>query len=82
MLNIIAESVTIINHLDESTFRHHLMLAGIKEEDLTSLMDKIKTRIRYDPSQLSLEDAKARLTELISLEIRSLRSRTVTSIRS
>jgi len=45
-------------------------------------MDKIKTRIRYDPSQLSLEDAKARLTELISLEIRSLRSRTVTSIRS
>ncbi len=82
MLNIIAESVTITNHLDESTFRHHLMLAGIKEEDLTSLMDKIKTRIRYDPSQLSLEDAKARLTELISLEIRSLRSRTVTSIRS
>jgi len=82
MLNIIAESVTIMNHLDESTFRHHLMLAGIKEEDLTSLMDKIKTRIRYDPSQLSLEDAKARLTELISLEIRSLRSRTVTSIRS
>jgi len=71
-----------MNHLDESTFRHHLMLAGIKEEDLTSLMDKIKTRIRYDPSQLSLEDAKARLTELISLEIRSLRSRTVTSIRS
>jgi hypothetical protein len=58
------------------------MLVGIKEEDLTSLMDKIKTRIRYDPSQLSLEDAKARLTELISLEIRSLRSRTVTSIRS
>jgi len=82
MLNIIAESVTITNHLDESTFRHHLMLAGIKEEDLTSLMDKIKTRIRYDPSQLSLEDAKARLRELISLEIRSLRSRTVTSIRS
>ena len=82
MLNIIAESVTITNHLDESTFRHHLMLAGIKEEDLTSLLDKIKTRIRYDPSQLSLEDAKARLTELISLEIRSLRSRTVTSIRS
>ena len=82
MLNIIAASVTIMNHLDESTFRHHLMLAGIKEEDLTSLMDKIKTRIRYDPSQLSLEDAKARLTELISLEIRSLRSRTVTSIRS
>ena len=82
MLNIIAESVTITNNLDESTFRHHLMLAGIKEEDLTSLMDKIKTRIRYDPSQLSLEDAKARLTELISLEIRSLRSRTVTSIRS
>lgn len=82
MLNIIAESVTITNHLNESTFRHHLMLAGIKEEDLTSLMDKIKTRIRYDPSQLSLEDAKARLTELISLEIRSLRSRTVTSIRS
>ena len=82
MLNIIAESVTITNHLDESTFRHHLMLAGIKEEDLTSLIDKIKTRIRYDPSQLSLEDAKARLTELISLEIRSLRSRTVTSIRS
>jgi len=82
MLNIISESVTITNNLDESTFRHHLMLAGIKEEDLTSLMDKIKTRIRYDPSQLSLEDAKARLTELISLEIRSLRSRTVTSIRS
>ena len=82
MLNIIADSVTITDHLDESTFRHHLMLAGVNEEDLTSLMDKIKTRIRFDPSQLSLEDAKVRLTELISLEIRGLRSRAVSSMRS
>lgn len=82
MLNIIADSVTITDHLDESTFRHHLMLAGVNEEDLTSLMDKIKTRIRFDPSQLSSEDAKVRLTELISLEIRGLRSRAVSSMRS
>ena len=82
MLNIISDSVTMTQHLDESTFRHHLMLAGVKEEDLTSLMTSIKSRIRFDPSQLSLEDAKARLTELISLEIRGLRSRAVTSIRS
>ena len=80
MLNIIADSVTMTYDLDESTFRHHLKLAGVNEEDLTSLMENIRNRIRFDPAQLTLEDAKARLTELISLEIRGLRSRAVTSI--
>jgi hypothetical protein len=80
MLNIIADSVTITNQLDESTFRHHLKLAGVNEEDLTSLMESIRNRIRFDPAQITLEDAKARLTELISLEIRGLRSKAVTSI--
>lgn len=75
ILNIISESVTIHDHLDETTFRHHLESVGVGEKDLLSLWDSIKSRVRFDPETLSREDAKTKLEELITLEIRGTRAR-------
>lgn len=75
ILNIISESVTIHDHLDETTFRHHLESVGVGQKDLLSLWDSIKSRVRFDPETLSREDAKTKLEELITLEIRGTRAR-------
>lgn len=75
ILNIISESVTIHHHLDETTFRHHLESVGVGQKDLLSLWDSIKSRVRFDPETLSREDAKNKLEELITLEIRGTRAR-------
>ncbi|MGB2303821.1 MAG: hypothetical protein ACPH6D_04445, partial [Candidatus Puniceispirillales bacterium] len=75
ILNIISESVTINDHLDETTFRHHLESVGVGQKDLLSLWDSIKSRVRFDPETLSREDAKTKLEELITLEIRGTRAR-------
>lgn len=75
ILNIISESVTIHDHLDETTFRHHLESVGVGQKDLLSLWDSIKSRVRFDPETLSREDAKTKLEELITLEIRGTRGR-------
>ena len=75
ILNIISESVTIHDHLDETTFRHHLESVGVGQKDQLSLWDSIKSRVRFDPETLSREDAKTKLEELITLEIRGTRAR-------
>ena len=80
MLNIISESVTIHDHLDETTFRHHLESVGVGEKDQLSLWDSIKSRVRFDPETLSREDAKTKLDELITLEIRGNRARSTKQI--
>ena len=80
MLNIISESVTIYDHLDETTFRHHLESVGVGEKDQLSLWDSIKSRVRFDPETLSREDAKTKLDELITLEIRGNRARSTKQI--
>lgn len=80
MLNIISESVTMYNHFDETTFRHHLESVGVGEKDQLSLWDSIKSRVRFDPKTLSKTDAKAKLDELITLEIRGNRARSTKQI--
>ena len=80
MLNIISESVTIYDHLDETTFRHHLESVGVGEKDQLSLLESIKSRVRFDPETLSKQDAKTKLDELITLEIRGNRARSTKQI--
>ena len=75
MLNIISDSVTINDYLDETTFRHHLESSGVGEKDQISLWDSIKSRIRFDPASLSKEDAEIKLKEFITLENRGTRTR-------
>lgn len=80
MLNIISESVTVYDHLDENTFRHHLESVGVGEKDQLSLLESIKSRVRFDPETLSKQDAKTKLDELITLEIRGNRARSTKQI--
>ena len=75
MLNIIVDSATMESALDAETFRTHLMQAGVAEEDLIGLNESVNGRIRFDPAQITSDDAKARLAELITLEARSSKSK-------
>ena len=75
MLNIIANSATMAGALDAETFRTHLMQAGVAEEDLIGLNESVNQRIRFDPAQITSDDAKARLAELITLEAQSSKSK-------
>jgi hypothetical protein len=43
-------------------------------------LESIKSRVRFDPETLSKQDAKTKLDELITLEIRGNRARSTKQI--
>jgi DNA primase len=60
--------------LDEYILRQHLSEYGFEHIRGNTLLDGLETRVRFDPSAISLEEARARLSEVIKLEVRKLHS--------
>ena len=60
--------------LDEYALRQHLSEYGFEHIRGNTLLDGMEARVRFDPSAISLSEARARLSEVIKLEVRRLQS--------
>lgn len=62
--------LSIRSDLDVDGFRHHLIEYGYKNIRGLTLLKGIETRIRFNPESLNIEQARAKLSEVIKLETR------------
>ena len=71
---IVINSVTIDTHLDDAAFRHHLKEFGFGDIRGITLLEGMEKRLTFDPSEIPVEVARKRLSEVIKLEARSAQS--------
>jgi len=70
----VINAIIMNSDLDENILRQHLSEYGFEHIRGNTLLDGMETRVRFDPSAISLDEARARLSEVIKLEVRKLHS--------
>ncbi|XDZ66186.1 DNA primase [Alphaproteobacteria bacterium LSUCC0684] len=70
----VINAIIMNSTLDENVLRQHLSEYGFEHIRGNTLLDGIKARVRFDPSAISLDEARARLSEVIKLEVRKVQS--------
>jgi len=70
----VINAVIMNTDLDENLLRQHLSEYGFEHIRGNALLDGMGNRVRFDPSAISLGEARKRLSEVIKLEVRKAQS--------
>lgn len=68
---IVINAVSVTADLDDAAFRHHLNEFGFGDLKGDTLLEGMERRITFNPSEIPVEVARQRLSEVVKLEARS-----------